>query len=184
MISLGPDRSGNPSLSVVFPATLSSKAKRCEIFSYLSAEWKAKGWTLLINFKRCDNKVSGHCIRLVFVDIWYSHLIDKYWSLSGYYAVLSCDTCITVLQYWLSSLQRDYNNYDGDIWLILTVLAMLSFILTISVLYSCLTRKASNTLKHTETNEFDYQPPVKSICVSSLALIGSTVICTFITLYI
>ena len=36
-------------------------AKTYETLSYLSAEWKTKGRTLLVNFKRCHNKVSGHC---------------------------------------------------------------------------------------------------------------------------
>ena len=95
--------------------------------------------------------------------------------------MLSCVICITVLQYWLSSLQRDYNNYDGDIWQILTVLlAMLTAELHINNL-SLIFMFDKEGFKHTETNEFDYQPAVKSICVSGLALIGSTVICTFIT---
>ena len=87
-----------------------------------------------------------------------------------------------VLQYWLSSLQRDYNNYDGDIWQILTVpaTAMLSFISTISALFMF----DWEGFKHSETNEFDERPAVKSICASSLAVIGSTVICTFILIIV
>ena len=37
-------------------------AKTYETLSYLSAEWKTKGRTLLVNFKRCHNNVPGHCI--------------------------------------------------------------------------------------------------------------------------
>ena len=71
------DRNETPSLSAVFPATLSCQNRRWETLWYLSTERKPKGWTLFIKFKRCDNKVSRHCLRytikVLLWNTWYSH---------------------------------------------------------------------------------------------------------------
>ena len=63
--------------------------------------------------------------------------------------------------YWLSSLERDYNNHSGDIWTILTSLSS-----PISLWY--ILTGNDPRLKHSQTNERDHRSPVKSICVPVL----------------